>query len=477
MEYTTRIRFTPSFRRYCFNKFSAIAVRSDFCRFFRYLFTTPLVNQFGPGIVAHRDVCAWAQGKQAQLESHHYSAIDFLQDFSQHVVRLEILEYCSTEKRARAVVPQFDEEFLERLEQEDRDIKKPGPRVYFDSGEPVTQRSEKKLDKQREQALFVPDVGLASAQLINYMNGQTEATFASLIAEGYDEAMRIASALPNPQAREQEQRKLKHILENPKPSYAPSEPGNTIRIFEPTGISTLSSPVRKPIIKDCVDMDLKSSQLAIGSTLWRVPSVARFLEQRGDIWQSFDEHMELDRSKMGSGDAGLLKGGYKTTLYATCFGKQEHAMERELNQDEVLNYFKPGFGTHFLKHPLVRDLLVAREAAVQEVLRAGRGVTCVGKVIEIDRGLRPHEQKRRAYSILAQQAQAVEFTIVVSILPIFLNERKAKIVAWLHDGATIAPTDLTRKAYWFKQCQLAVYHKAKELGIPTYLEWTNRPTN
>ena len=476
MNYITRSQSTQENRKYWFTRCPAIFENQAYRRFLHYILTTPFKNEYGPGVVASQEVCAWAEDKLHQLALKEYAAEPFLEAFSTDVLELVVTDYSFTEKRARAVEPKYTLEDLEAIAREAKAIREAGPKVYFLSGKPVTTRSERKRLEALEADLILPDEGTVSAAVAEYMNSQGTVTISRVLEAHFEEAWDAASSLTNENAKDQEQRKLLCVYDTRKALYRPSRKGETDRIFEQVGLTTLAKPVRSPLFQDLVDMDLKSSQLAIGSTLWDVPSVAEFLSNGGDIWQSLGDHMGLDPLSLKPADRTLLKGKYKTSLYQTIFGKHRKQIEQKLNRDEVLSFFKPEFGTRFLKHPLVKDLLDARELVAQRIVKAGRGTTCTGRVIEIDQDLEPYWQQRRAYSIMAQQAQAVELVLMASVLPVFVGERRARIIAWMHDGICVAVSDPRDNAAWFGKCRLAVYHKARELGIPTHLEWTNRPS-
>ncbi len=432
------------------------------------------------GTVLSVDVCAWLEDKLHERDvTQSYRAWPFLEAFDRDVIPLNLQESRFTQKRARVARPEFPELVLKRLAQEreltrDRKV----PKVYYESGMAVTYKREWTRLKgvESDLAIAIGDEPSA-APLLAYLNQHTQCLFTHAVDAHLDEAWELALAIENPFVREQQLGTLDLIREQPKPFYCPSSRGATDRIFPASkSLLTLKSSIRRTLTQDWAELDLKSSQLAICGKLWDCPKIQKFLSKDGDIWLELFTYFGFDPKKMNTRDRADIKQAFKTAVYASVFGMWIVNIHEMLNEDPLLEALGPLRGQKLTKHPLIRELLTQRAVMVDRIIESEQASTCTGRNLFINRDLSRGEQRRQAYSFMAQQAQAIELELMVSVLPLMVDSNDANIALWMHDGISLAVRNQKQKQFWVRMCADAVRFKARELGISTYLEWTNRPS-
>jgi hypothetical protein len=433
------------------------------------------------GVVLTVDTCAELEDKLHERDvTQNYRAHPFLSAFDQDVIPLNLQESRYTQKRARVARPVFPAEVLEQLNQErERTRKRKVPKVYYDSGMAVTYKREwnRLKDQEADLAIAIGDEP-ATGPLLTYLNHHNQGLFNNAVDAHLDEAWNLALAIENPVVREQQIQTLDRIREQPKPFYCPSSRGATDRIFPASSsILTLKSSIRRTLTQDWAELDLKSSQLAICGKLWGCPKIQKFLAKDGDIWLELFTYFGFDPKKMNDRDRADIKQAFKISVYASVFGMWIVNIHEMLNENPLLEALGPKRGQKLTKHPLIRELLNQRGLMVDLIIEQGHISTCTGRSLVVNRDLNPGEQRRQAYSFMAQQAQAVELELMVSVLPLLVNTNDANIALWMHDGISLAVRNQKQKQVWVRMCADAVRFKARELGIPTYLEWTNRPVS
>jgi len=257
--------------------------------------------------------------------------------------------------------------------------------------------------------------------------------------------------------RERELRILRYIECQPQPFYGASSKENTVRLFSYAHIPQLRREVRKVFTRGWIDADLRCAQLAICARFWNVPSVLQFLYDGRDIWEFLYDELNIPQELRRAAKPAL-----KEALYSLCFGMEEVRIRSLLARNLFKNGVNREYARRFLPIPLIRDVLVAREEALQQVMEDGGAQTCYGKVLQIGGELQPRD-------ILAQVAQSWEMKLIYPAFLLTADNPYCKIMLYQFDGFS---TQFTRRpACWSGKIKDAVDARANEFGIPTWLEW------
>jgi hypothetical protein len=154
----------------------------------------------------------------------------------------------------------------------------------------------------------------------------------------------------------------------------------------------------------------------------------------------------------------------KRGIYSLCFGMGRAKLRRTLRDGKP---GEPGLGKMkaelWFRHPLIQELLEARERITREIEMDGFANDAFGREIQVSRSNPPHK-------VAAQIAQSYEMRILKAVLPVVKEERKITIVSWLHDGCSLWFGAEDRKAAQIERIKQAVKDKASKLGIQTTAE-------
>ncbi|NTU81115.1 MAG: hypothetical protein HGA45_17325 [Chloroflexales bacterium] len=284
------------------------------------------------------------------------------------------------------------------------------------------------------------------------------------------EAVAVALQLESPASRIRSLGILLAMRVQPLQYFTASRHNKTRRIFPANaGLGMLPRAVSEVLIQDWCDFDLRYAQLAICARLWQVPEVLAFLEQGGQIWDALLTYLGWPL------DAGHKKP-VKTALYTITFGAhlpnlagmlaREHPTHPALRAMGV-----DSFVTTLLQHPLIAALCRRRQVMLDDALTRGFIHDCYGAYIPV-----PEEadamgrQRPNPRSVLAQEAQAMEFAIVEAVVKLAQTTNEFAIVHWAHDGFTVSIRDARRRERWIQRIIECVNAQAEEYGVPTELE-------
>ena len=252
-------------------------------------------------------------------------------------------------------------------------------------------------------------------------------------------------------------RLLRRISLQPQPFYSASSNGNTARLFTKAHIPDLKREVRKILMEGCLEADLRSSQLAICAWLWRIDPLLRLLFDQKNIWNYLFSNFELREQHRSE-----AKRIFKKALYSICFGMAECHLNWCVQDCSGWTELGRIIASRFLDIPLIRDLLSARSFELDNIARAGGGTTCYGKWLKVNEEVHPRD-------ILAQVAQSWEMKLIFPAFELADKTEDFKIMIFQHDGFSVHFT--RRPEDWRKRIQGAVENQARQLGIPTSLEW------
>lgn len=445
----------PEGRPPCRNPFARLEL-------LRYFVSSTFLDETTGSPVVSRDTIASIAGRHPKTPG--FAADDYLKDFSENVAPLRITDNRYVDGEARTATPVFPPDiktaFQDELEQSV--THDGGHRVDFVTGLPVSQRQRQKnhleyIDRIEQVARDVsPDH--PAYDLAQILNNQPHDTGEALFRRNHQPLIEAVFAMPQVTERQQGQRDwclrlLFHLYESPRMYYKDSP--KTTRLFAiGASIHQLPRDLRKIALYGTTSFDLRSSQLAIIANLWEVPRLQEFLEAKKSIWVELTTHLDLPISS---------KPILKTTLYSLCFGMSLPNLRTQLAEGTVT---EDGIGwlkeRKFFRHPLMAELLLARKRQTGLIKQATGGQDAFGRWLTTE--------EREVRSILAQQAQSVELSLMLPLVPILRSERSIRVVSWLHDGFTVYFGDKQKQERQTRRIVKAINEEARRKGILTGIE-------
>jgi len=240
---------------------------------------------------------------------------------------------------------------------------------------------------------------------------------------------------------------------------------NTVRLSA-EGLSIMGMPkaFRKQFYSGCIELDLKSAQLAIVAKEWNLPVLTKFLKNGGDIWEELASFIGRDMTD--------VKGDIKVLTYAALYG-MEYTHLVSLAEDTLGD-------SKILSHPILAEILKYRQKALALIRKEGGAINCFGEWVEkrkVQDGLQPYDwkeaQEKAERSVLASLNQATEQMLMLSVFEAIQANKNLLLVAWIHDGCIIhVKHNKEHTEAYVKRIQKKLATRAKELGIPTSLEET-----
>jgi hypothetical protein len=382
-----------------------------------------------------------------------FSARAWLDAFSRDVWQLDVREYDHLAGEARSVGRDLPAEVQEILAAEPLGEMGEEGQVWFATGVPVTKKRIYAEAATYTATLRELAAGVASDHpargLMEYLNGQPQTTVGKIVRGNWGDVMRAFAVMEEGTRKESARATLLVLRDYCRLIYAASDKTPRLHALGPT-IHSLPRELRKAALGGCVSLDARSCQLAVVARLWHVPGLLAFLAGGGSIWA------ELQRA---TGTTKDEKPALKTALYSITFGMGEKAVRENLSA-------KMGMApaAAYLEHPLIRELLRARQARLREIRREKRVVDAWGKVIVYD------ARRARLRSLLAQEVQSWEVRLMVALLPVLEAERDLAVVSWLHDGLTVKVSDQRQEARIVSRLRSVFGGEAVRLGLVTELE-------
>ena len=486
---------SKNFRDKVIEIYPACAGNTPYMRFIQYrLFSNNWEDEKNNLIKVPQFALAYCEDKLNQLARKNYKGHLFLQAFSKEVQHIEWDGWSYEQKRCR--VAQFpihsDISYLLALELH-KEYKTEGGRIYFISGLKFSTRNRSTdLKKEREKLL---------AELIEIRQCRRIKQIASKIwthlhTNGRDKYLLkvidaninlVETTIKNRIDLEDTKKKsYLELIDIIREGTMPILHGvnNSCRLYE-SGASMTGLPrqYRKMLCKGWTEFDIKSSQLAIVSSIWNITSIYSFLKQKNSVWDLFFSEFSVNED-----DYADTKRFFKESLYSIVFGKQEEAIAK-LYEDRFGN----GAGKRFSSIWLVRELFDARE---QEIIRLANrpngkyyspavGVmpsasnyffTGMSKKQQKDyNGTMPYGQRKRIVCAMAQEIQMIEMALLNPIIDLAeKNSNNYKITLWQHDGFSVKFLDASKRNKYTKTIENGFKANLERLSssidIPTYLE-------
>ena len=332
-------------------------------------------------------------------------------------------------------------------------------RVYLDGSKITARKARTVRAAEKGIANSRPAYGSEALFIQRYLNSLHPNLFSKNLKNNHRRTLQFVVETFKGAERQRELRILRHIECQPQPFYGATPKENTVRLFSYAHIPQLRREVRKVFTKGWIEADLRCAQLAICARLWEVHSVLEFLYQSGNIWEYLYAHLRLPKELQQEAKPAL-----KEALYSVCYGMEAVRIRSLLARNLVKNGVNREYARGFLPIPLIRDVLLAREEALQHVIADGGARTCYGKALEIAGEL-------QARDILAQLAQSWEMKLIYPAFALTAVNPYCKIVLYQFDGFSAQFT--RRPAGWTGRIKEAIDARANDFGIPTWLEWDN----
>lgn len=438
---------------------------------------------------------AYCEGKTRALATNNYKGYLFLQKFSKEIQHITWSDWSFAKNRCRVVDFPIDGrlEVLLSLDAH-KDYEKEGGRIYFIGGNKFTTRNrnlelkkaQEKLKDELDDIRKCRKVRKGAAKIFLYMMKVDISHYTKIIDKNIDT---VEIAINNRiNLAETKKKVYLEIIDCLREIKKPMLHGvqNSWRLYdEGVSITGLPRQYRKMLCKGWTEFDIKSSQLAIVSSRWNIPSIHDFLSKRNSVWDLFFNVFSVSADEYEE-----AKRFFKESLYSVVFGKAESSIAKEYD-----TVFGSGAGTKFSNIWLVRNLFDAREAEIDRLANVpqGRyyslvaGLTCnpsnffktgmsKGELKKFEEtGVMPYTQRKRITSAMAQEIQMVEMAILTPVIDLAEKNSKYYVVTlWQHDGFSVKFSDDTKRDKYTKTIVNAfqsTIDSLKTFNIPTYLEY------
>jgi len=426
---------------------------------------------------------AGAMGSEQEYAEGNVNTGDFLAAFSEEVFGGAFCwnPYAKDAGRARTVDVSHVRELIPAdlliawMVERGRNLRKlpKGERVYFDNGN-LFSKNERKNERRRMEKLSeyaerhapTPIAG----RLLHYLNNLSARYFEKKKRTRYGATEDAIDALQTSErGKDQLRAYLLNVDEQPRPHYGFS--AYTVRLIDSIGhLPLMSAPVRRAFLDDAVEYDLASSQLAIVSVEWDIPALRFFLEEGYSIWPALLKWMGLPpeaKPAVKRGVYGLVYGAGEDRIVSDVMEEYEAVTGSTIDAKQA---------GRLLTHPLMLDVLKAREDQMKAIQKRGYAVDCFArKITEGGNGFGPKGEKDYSRSILAQVAQSRELWLLEPAIELALAEAKKsrpdfRIVLWQHDGFSVKFRSSARRKTAERKLTDAVKKRAVENGYPTALE-------
>jgi hypothetical protein len=438
-----------------FEHFPAIRGNKVYQNALWYLFFATSFDQDSDRLLLCRDTLAAIK----EREPANFVSKDFLRELEQNVLGEGNLRWSEwREKHCRQLLKLKLGQFAGILRGEyEGQWDKSG--LIFLNGDSWS-ATKAKHARKTERALaerVVPDCPHAEF-IQRYLNRLPRNRFTKIINNNYRNAFSFAAQSLREEKRQREVRILRRILLQPQPIYSTSHIGNTARLFTNGHIPDLKREVRKALTEGWPEADLRSSQLAISAWLWRIKPLMQFLSEKQNIWNYLFSFFDLPEQTRPA-----AKKIFKKALYSICFGMKQCRLNWCINECADWTELGHIIASRFIEIPLIRDLLDARSLELANVARAGGGQNCYGKWIKVNEEIQPRD-------VLAQIAQSWEMKIIFPAFKLAAEHPDDfKIMLFQHDGFSVHFA--RRPEQWRKRIEFIINEQAKNLRIPTWLEW------
>lgn len=405
-----------------------------------------------------QEILATLENKFEQLVSGNYSAISFLTDYWNDVLPFEISDWSYSEAKSRVVESidwpnELDVLIQQELNKLPREKEEP---VFFISGEPRSERKIKALvELEKTQANSFIETATRNKELLMYLTELNSYRYTRAL-KNVKNALDVVKALPI-ESQGRELKILGRLFDNAQPLYKTTE--KSVRIFPMyDNLLALKREVRQALTQDWIECDLRSAQLGIVARLWNLPLVNEFLAKNQSIWEHLAEQLNIELNPK------LKKALKHEFLYPLCFGESKRVLKQV-----VTDIFEKGMGIEnafdtLFGLPIMQEIWKGRAKRIQKIYKEWGLQDAFGDWLP----MKKHD-KKAAISLLAQEAQSYELSLLLPVLDLAKSSNdNLSILAWQHDG--FSAVCKKNEEIWVPAMKQVVKNKAKKLGINTVLE-------
>ena len=276
------------------------------------------------------------------------------------------------------------------------------------------------------------------------------------------------------------------LCRRPQPFYAASMRSQRIALLG-TQLGNCPTAIRRTVLSDCHEVDMRSAQLALAAAIWGAQDAAQWLrDSPGDRWQDLDTWIRKEPSAEAL-DSDVRRA-LKQWVYSLCFGMTRTNLERwgspKREGDEAARQARvaavserygdaAAAARRLLRHPAIRSLYDARQRRLGSIRKTGRVVDVMGGtwVVGSDRGGAPVT----ARTALAAEIQAAEMFVMLRLADLFHEAHARKrpdirLALWQSDGLSY---HLRRKGSageaekWFSRLDAALSRGCGDLRAAT----------
>lgn len=486
-----------NFRNEIIKVYPACAKNSSYMRFMQYrLFSNNWEDESKNLIKIPRYALAYCEGKIKQLAGKNYKGHLFLQDFIKDVQYITWTTWSYEQGKCRVADFPINShiEYLLKLDVH-KDYKNGGGRFYLISGLKFTTKNrnaelkaaKQKLQDELTEVRQCRNIKQVAAKIWThlYTNDRDKHLLKVINANVDSVETSINNRIDLIETKKKAYLELVDVI---REGTIPMLHGvkNSCRLYESgASITGLPRQYRKMLCKGWTEFDIKSSQLAIVSSMWNISSIHQFLSEKNNVWELFFTVFPVPENEYDE-----TKRFFKESLYSIVFGKQEANIAKEYDI-----WFGAGAGLKFSNIWLVRDLFDAREAEITRLANkpGGRHYSPAAAVIPTPNsyfktgmspeeqkkykqiGVMPYSQRRRITSVMAQEVQMIEMAILNPVIDLAAkNSKNYVITLWQHDGFSVKFLDTSKRDKYTKVIENGFkdnLDRMKEsLDIPTYLE-------
>lgn len=478
-----------------------------------YLIAPTQIDGTSGSPVISAPTLAAIEGKEREARGGHYRAARFLQAVTADALpELRCSHWSYRDQKARVAL---DDGLDPTIKVSVRDALDVLPwdrpqRVHLDSGKAVHPRDA----PARRRDLLARHTNIAARTrgcwpILDYQNNMTATAYARKVRENASAARAHLDASPPGPSTQQARNAFARVLEDPVPLL--KAVANSDRAFSiGSSLITIRSDLRRILTQGWYEYDLRQAQLATITALWNVEGIEPLLDADTSTWSLIASDLGLPLQP--------FKRAIKAAIYTLTFGGSERRIKTDLAASirESMTPMPPvlvptdaaaflnaatraaGTGIHatspgrangsphrievlapldpeaisdkFLRLPLVRHLMKARDARMVQIRRSGGLVTCFGRPIDIRKGVKDkgdiHERVRSA---LAQEAQALETALILPIYALARTTKQFKVMLYSFDGVTVSYRDKRTVGEWEARIQDAVAIEARARGVRTRL--------
>lgn len=329
-----------------------------------------------------------------------------------------------------------------------------------------------------------------------YLNDRNERLFSSMKKKIPEVRSRLKTGLFDVPRKEHQRilQRLKDIENWPKPRYEHSVDSPRLRSVGTNQIVSLDCEIRQALYgPNHIELDLSKAHAAIAARDWGgLENLNSWLEKQLngelDFWPALATTI-LSGTNLTNEEAA--KKAVKRGLYTTVYGGRKDTILFEISKtygEETVNYpsydqVEDNYPSYdqvegFLKHPMIAELLEARDKRLERIRTEGELVDCFGRAVLTENFAHEDNPER---VVLAYTAQARELDLLYPVFKMAIAEEKAvengqkqrpdfQVLLYQYDGVTI---QVGRKERWqavVKKLIEAVNTKAIEEGYITSLE-------